>query len=33
VPDEVDFKLEIEIGQHERELEVELRGDQGHARA
>ena len=24
VPDEVDFKLEIEIGEDERELEVEL---------
>jgi amphi-Trp domain-containing protein len=24
VPDEVAFKLEIEIGDHERELEVEL---------
>ena len=25
VPDEVDFKLEIEIGDDERELEVELK--------
>ena len=25
VPDEVDFKLEIEIGDEERELEVELK--------
>ena len=24
VPDEVDFKLEIEIGEDERELEIEL---------
>ncbi len=24
VPDEVDFKLEIEIGEDERELEVEI---------
>ena len=24
VPDEVDFKLEIEIGEEERELEIEI---------
>ena len=25
VPDEIDFKLEIEIGDDERELEIELK--------
>ena len=27
VPDEVDFKVEIEIGDDEREIEIELTGD------